>query len=36
MTNAGNNATPDQDQTADAEHIQQSRSRAASHFTFED
>ena len=36
MTIADHNVTSDQDQTAGAEHIQTSRSRPASHFTFED
>ncbi len=36
MIIADNHVTSDQNQTADAEHLQQGRSRAASHFTFED
>ena len=36
MTTADDHLTADQNQTADAENLQQGRSRAASHFTFED
>ena len=36
MIIAENHVTSDQDQTAETEHLQQGRSRAASHFTFED
>ena len=36
MTITDTNVTSDQNQVGDAEHIQKSRSRAASHFTFED
>ena len=36
MIIADHPVTSDQNQTADAERLQQGRSRAASHFTFED